>query len=899
MQMRIFGGPDGAKNIIKHCIGPNKAKAATFASAAFGGAKKLALQRPKVRDQTKKAKASRLRVGMFPAPRETDNLLGRRCAPALSRSVAQGGGQGLAVRLRALWRETISFFSWPPDVKTAAEANEVYELSDEDINAGFDYILKNAPRSTDDLKQLAWQTKALRKGAPLHGWPVALVAKALSGLASEGAHAKKEFEWRITLTEEHFKPRVLNAVAEIMGPLGSLVLIGEPTLGKTPLGRSYLFALCRRNARVHGLGPAIAGARVTPEIALLGVGQFESMRRARWGATEWVKGEPRATGDQIYDPSAVKNGSWPSVKFDDFFNLVRPAFHEKGTRLHGLWKTGDLTAPPHIEELLQKGQTFVDNVFEARAKATAAPPRAQITAKRGEVESPETRRSRTLASFSGTLDIDSSPSPAKRQAAAASSSPAPAVPARGELEADLSQMLGADGVGPDMGEEADAANFLGATPFVSGRPQSKRRGARRAGKEAPRKRPAAAPAMRKPSAAPMQTPPAAPKKKASNVPYLPPAVLEDALACRVAVMSDADVDRALREAGCIPPKTDRACWKCGNDMVEQENGDFRCWVKSRRCTMSARAFTPLLNTSLTTADYYSCIWATGCGLDQAQTHRVTGVSRKKVELLMPRVAEAAAWESMQAADNFEHSTGDVEMGAFACSVRRAGSAAQNVRAGRGVMVVDRATGTRVVFPAKGAAVQKGAPPPPEGAEDVAPAMARIGRERGLLNTDGAQIYRKKAKAAGTLHTGTKHSAKQFAKTKTIGIKSLGAVLTKMAAKRHAQMRKNKRNFTAAKCAKGPMKSKKGPMKTAKSSEAAKRTNGPMKTAKSTRGWKTSYLLTRSLTNMAEANIGAAKGSMHKRSDLGKRNESMRTKSQLFYENTPGLTPILNAMGEIT
>ncbi|CAK0816774.1 unnamed protein product [Prorocentrum cordatum] len=437
MQMCIFDGPDGANNIIKHCILPNKAKAATFASMALGGAKKLVFQRPKARDQTKKAKALRLRVGVKVW----------QCA------FERFGGKQFRV-------------------------NEFYELSDEDANAGFEHILKNAPRSTADLKQLVWQTKALRKGAPPHGWPVALVAKALSGLASEGALATKEFEWSIALTEGHFKPRVLDVMAEIMDPLGSLALIGEQNFGKTLLGRSYLFALCRRSARVHGLDPATVSVRVTPEIALLDVGQFESMRWARWGATKWVKGEPRAIGDQICDPSAVKNDCWPSVKFDDFFNLVRTQEADarrksicgadehltaEGKQLHGLWKTRDLTAPPKIESLLQKEQTFVDKAFKARAKTTAAPPRAQIAVKR-EVESPETRRFRTLASFSGTLDLDSSPSPAKRQAVAASSSPAPAAPARGELEADLSQMSGADGVGPDLAEEAGAADFLGAAP---------------------------------------------------------------------------------------------------------------------------------------------------------------------------------------------------------------------------------------------------------------------------------------------------------------------------------------------------------------------------------------------------------------------------------------------------
>ena len=450
--------------------------------------------------------------------------------------------------------------------------------------------------------------------------------------------------------------------------------------------------------------------------------------------------------------------------------------------------------------------------------------------------------------------------------------------------------------------------------------QTKRRGVRRAGKEAPRKpagngkplarKPAAAAPMRKPSAAPMRKPSAFIKRKPSSVPYLPPTVPEGGRLVsdshksklfhvempsfvEVLGMSDADVDQALREAGCIPPTTDRTCWKCGYDMAEQENGDFRCWVKSCRCTMSAWAFTPLMHTGLTSADYYRCLWAAGCGLDQAQTHHVTGVSRKKVELLMPRIAEAAAWKSMRDADNFQHSTGEVEMDAFACSVRRAGSATQNVHSGRGIMTVDRATGKRVVFPAKDAAVQKGAPPPPEDADDVAPAMAKIDRERGLLNTDGAQIYKKKAKAAGITHTRTKHSIKQFAKTEKIGMKGLGAALAKMAAKRHKQMRNNKKrpaSSTATARTKGPMKSIKGPMKSTKK---------PAKSAKSMKGSKTSFLLTRSSTNMAEANIGVVKTSLHKRSYLGKRSESMRMMSQLFYENTPGLTPMLNAMGEFT
>ncbi|CAK0815485.1 unnamed protein product, partial [Prorocentrum cordatum] len=121
----------------------------------------------------------------------------------------------------------------------------------------------------------------------------------------------------------------------------------------------------------------------------------------------------------------------------------------EGKRLHGLWKTGGLTEPPNIEELLRKEQTSVGNAFKARAKATAAPPRAQIAAKR-EVESRD-KEVQDVGFLLGGARYRQLTFP--REAAA-----------RGELEADLSQMSGADGIGPDLDEEAGAADFLGATP---------------------------------------------------------------------------------------------------------------------------------------------------------------------------------------------------------------------------------------------------------------------------------------------------------------------------------------------------------------------------------------------------------------------------------------------------
>ncbi|CAK0911718.1 unnamed protein product [Prorocentrum cordatum] len=364
-----------------------------------------------------------------------------------------------------------------------------YEMSDEDINAGFECILQSAPRSTADLKQLIWQTNAPRKGAPLRGWPVALAAKALSGLAAEGSLAKKEAEWRIALVGEHFKPRVLDVMAENMGPPGSVSLMGGSNFGKTPPGRSCLFALCRRSARIHELDLESARVRATPEIDFLRgeLGSFTMGDFLNDGSLN------RLPSKMVRDPEAEKNDCWPPVTFQNFFNLVRPAFHEKATRacamefmkragffaniktracwrapgtdgadaqrksicssdeylttegerLYGLFKAGGLAPPPNKGALLQKERAFREH------------------------QSLETKMFRNLAALSGTLNIESPPSPAMRQAAAASSGSAVAAPARGQLDVELSQLMGEDDAAanirmPSPAGGAEAEGFLGS-----------------------------------------------------------------------------------------------------------------------------------------------------------------------------------------------------------------------------------------------------------------------------------------------------------------------------------------------------------------------------------------------------------------------------------------------------
>ena len=61
-----------------------------------------------------------------------------------------------------------------------AKAGAFEDKDDDEIDAGFDYILKYGPRSASENAQLRWQTKNTRKvDSPIYGWPTALVDKAL------------------------------------------------------------------------------------------------------------------------------------------------------------------------------------------------------------------------------------------------------------------------------------------------------------------------------------------------------------------------------------------------------------------------------------------------------------------------------------------------------------------------------------------------------------------------------------------------------------------------------------------------------------------------------------------------------------------------------------------------
>ena len=126
--------------------------------------------------------------------------------------------------------------------KKIGKAIPFEDKEDEEIDAGFDYILKHGPCSSSEMAQLRWQTKAIRKeNSPICGWPTGLVEKALRNLASDGALARKEFSWPIPLTLRYYAPWLLKCLEGLWDfDQSSLVMLGEAGVGKSPLGRSVL-----------------------------------------------------------------------------------------------------------------------------------------------------------------------------------------------------------------------------------------------------------------------------------------------------------------------------------------------------------------------------------------------------------------------------------------------------------------------------------------------------------------------------------------------------------------------------------------------------------------------------------------------------------------------------------
>lgn len=96
----------------------------------------------------------------------------------------RAGRKKLQYRLEKLGGHAFTCFDLTSQAtrKGGSKPNLAFEEEDdEEIDQGFDHILRKAPRSTCEMAQLKWQTKELRnKDSPIFGWPCGLVSQALN-----------------------------------------------------------------------------------------------------------------------------------------------------------------------------------------------------------------------------------------------------------------------------------------------------------------------------------------------------------------------------------------------------------------------------------------------------------------------------------------------------------------------------------------------------------------------------------------------------------------------------------------------------------------------------------------------------------------------------------------------
>ena len=130
----------------------------------------------------------------------------------------------------------------------ASESKNVFfhSLSEEDIDAGFDFIEREGPPTHHCNTQLRWICKQLsQEDSPISQWPERLIKEALRNLMSDGVLALPVTDYPLTLVDVN--PVILNILEKIF-PLfndKAVGMHGLPNVGKTPLARIIAMAMSR------------------------------------------------------------------------------------------------------------------------------------------------------------------------------------------------------------------------------------------------------------------------------------------------------------------------------------------------------------------------------------------------------------------------------------------------------------------------------------------------------------------------------------------------------------------------------------------------------------------------------------------------------------------------------
>ncbi|MEC9336142.1 MAG: hypothetical protein VYC68_01420, partial [Candidatus Thermoplasmatota archaeon] len=201
---------------------------------------------------------------------------------------------------------------------------------------------------------------------------------------------------------------------------------------------------------------------------------------------------------------------------------------------------------------------------------------------------------------------------------------------------------------------------------------------------------------------------------------------------------------------------------------------------------------------------------------------------------------------------------------------RASSSSGNTHQDRHMIVVDRATRTRALFPMPSAEVPKGAAPPPESVADVRPVVEQVCHADSVLMTDGAQAYKVVAKAAGLHHEAVVHSRGQYSRFAKIDSDGLTPGLQALA---------NARADAAV-------------LRRPAGAPVQKRPAAVLK--------RPASLRLRASSNMAEGHVGVLKTHLKKADFLGRqggKSEHLNTLAASFNARSPGFDAVIKATSD--
>ena len=217
--------------------------------------------------------------------------------------------------------------------------------TEDDQDAGWDFILEHGERDRSQLKQLRWLHRHINKdGCPIRGWSEKLVQRALDSLANDNCLAKLITRYDLNIQDLH--PTFLdNIFQDAIGFLldYSLWLMGEPGVGKTPLARITAMMFSRyhggdghfRTAEDFDFFRGVHFDKSTPALYDDGDVSLEPIKRKKhflMSTTTRVSsrrdGQPQSSRviiDNSYANLEVANPQATSISHDEFVKMIGPA----------------------------------------------------------------------------------------------------------------------------------------------------------------------------------------------------------------------------------------------------------------------------------------------------------------------------------------------------------------------------------------------------------------------------------------------------------------------------------------------------------------------------------------------------------------------------------------------